>query len=135
MTEQICMIEVRDEKRIYAWNSVGFTTGPWSLANGSLSGEDYEPVPVSTQMREEIEKASAKAEFPAYIPFVWEGDTIGVDCLRADALQQASGLREFAQWAVSLDDPEGPGFEARKAVSMNQIITKAREALGLPDEF
>lgn len=40
----------------------------------------------------------------------------------------------FARWIVSLDDPEGPGFEARKSVTMGQIIGKAREALALPEE-
>lgn len=40
----------------------------------------------------------------------------------------------FARWIISLDDPEGPGFEARKSVTMAQIIAKAREALALPEE-
>ena len=43
-------------------------------------------------------------------------------------------LEDFARWVVSLDDPEGPGFEARKAVTMAQIIGKARDALSLPEE-
>ncbi|HEY9369935.1 hypothetical protein [Streptomyces sp.] len=40
----------------------------------------------------------------------------------------------FARWIISLDDPDGPGFEARKSVSMAQIIGRAREALALPEE-
>jgi hypothetical protein len=55
---------------------------------------------------------------------------------RADVkpLAQVPALYEFARWIISLDDPDGPGFEARKAVSMAQIIGKAREALALPEE-
>lgn len=49
-------------------------------------------------------------------------------------LDRLEPLEEFARWIVSLDDPEGPGFEARKSVSMGQIIGKAREALALPEE-
>jgi hypothetical protein len=49
-------------------------------------------------------------------------------------LVQAPALRDFARWIVSLDDPDGQGFEARKSVSMAQIIGKAREALALPEE-
>ncbi|MFI7644093.1 hypothetical protein [Nonomuraea sp. NPDC049400] len=40
----------------------------------------------------------------------------------------------FARWIVSLDDPDGPGYEARRSVTMGQIIGKAREALALPEE-
>lgn len=44
-------------------------------------------------------------------------------------------LEDFARWIVCLDDQEGPGFEARRTVTMAQIIGKAREALNLPGEF
>ncbi|MCC5574517.1 hypothetical protein IMZ11_02540 [Microtetraspora sp. AC03309] len=48
--------------------------------------------------------------------------------------QHAASLEDFARWIVSLDDPDGPGFEARKSVTMALIIRKAREALNLPEE-
>ena len=50
-------------------------------------------------------------------------------------LAQAPALYEFARWIVSLDDPEKPGCDARKSVSMAQIIGKAREALAPPEEL
>jgi hypothetical protein len=44
-------------------------------------------------------------------------------------------LREFAEWLVSLDEVEGPGAEARRTVTLTQIIQKARAALGSSDEY
>lgn len=35
--------------------------------------------------------------------------------------------RTLLEWLISLDDPEGPGFEARRTVTLNQIITKAKD--------
>lgn len=35
-------------------------------------------------------------------------------------------MRELVDWLVSLDDPEGPGFEARRTVTLTKIIEKAR---------
>lgn len=55
------------------------------------------------------------------------------DCPRCLEWQRRR-LLKFATWIVALDDPDGPGFEARKAVTMGQIIGKAREALALPEE-
>lgn len=52
----------------------------------------------------------------------------------AKNVKDADALAEFARWIVSLDDPDGPGYEARRAVTMGQIIGKAREALALPEE-
>lgn len=42
---------------------------------------------------------------------------------------RTESLVALAEWLVSLDDPEGPGFEARRTVGMNQIIQRARAAL------
>lgn len=53
---------------------------------------------------------------------------------RVDRLIEESELGDFARWVISLDDPDGPGHEARRAVTMAQIIGKAREALNLPEE-
>jgi hypothetical protein len=39
-------------------------------------------------------------------------------------------LYELGEWLVSLDDPIGPGFEARRTVTLNAIIQRARAALG-----
>lgn len=43
-------------------------------------------------------------------------------------------LRAFALWLVCLDEPIGPGAEARRTITLNQIIARAREALG-PAEY
>jgi len=39
-------------------------------------------------------------------------------------------LRKFAEWIVSLDDddPESPGRQARKTVTLSNIIDRARKA-------
>ena len=37
---------------------------------------------------------------------------------------------EVCQWLVSLDDVEGPGADARRTVTLTQIINRARKALG-----
>ncbi|HEU4540402.1 MAG TPA: hypothetical protein VFR23_04685 [Jiangellaceae bacterium] len=37
--------------------------------------------------------------------------------------------REVLAWLVSLDDAEGPGAEARRTVTLNQIIGRARAVL------
>lgn len=40
-------------------------------------------------------------------------------------------LRDMAEWLVSLDDPEDvDGREQRRTVTLDQIIARAREALG-----
>ncbi len=52
----------------------------------------------------------------------------------APAAPDVAALEGFARWVVSLDDPDGPGFDARRSVTMHQIITKAREALNLPED-
>lgn len=38
-------------------------------------------------------------------------------------------LESLARFMVALDDPEGPGFEARRSITMNEIIKLARAAL------
>lgn len=44
-------------------------------------------------------------------------------------------LRELAEWLVSLNDPEDvDGREQRRTVALDQIITRAREALGRTEE-
>lgn len=37
-------------------------------------------------------------------------------------------LESFAQFMISLDDPDGPGFDERRSITMNRIISRAREA-------
>lgn len=41
-------------------------------------------------------------------------------------------LREFARWIVSMDDddPESPGRQDRRVTGLNDIINRAKEALG-----
>jgi hypothetical protein len=43
--------------------------------------------------------------------------------------QERDPLTEFAEWIVALDDIDGPGAEARRTVTLNKIIERAREAL------
>lgn len=42
-------------------------------------------------------------------------------------------LRQFAEWIVNLDDPEGPGAEGRRTITLNKIIVSANEALALAE--
>ncbi|MFY1686543.1 hypothetical protein [Plantactinospora sp. WMMB782] len=42
---------------------------------------------------------------------------------------RTESLVALAEWLVMLDDPEGPGAVARRSVTMNQIIQRARVAL------
>lgn len=49
------------------------------------------------------------------------------------ALRRAHATEAFARWVVALDDPSGPGFEARKRVTLNEIIKRARIVLDLPE--
>ncbi|MFF4197903.1 hypothetical protein [Nonomuraea sp. NPDC001831] len=44
-------------------------------------------------------------------------------------LDRLEPLEAFARWIVALDDPDGPGAEARKSMTVEQIISKAREVL------
>lgn len=37
---------------------------------------------------------------------------------------------DVCRWLVSLDDIEGPGADARRTVTLTQIINRARLALG-----
>jgi hypothetical protein len=46
------------------------------------------------------------------------------------AIAERDRLRELAKWLVSLDEP---GSADRQTVTLNQIITRAREALGKED--
>jgi hypothetical protein len=39
-------------------------------------------------------------------------------------------LVEMARWLTSLDDVDGPGAQARRTVTLTQIINRARLALG-----
>jgi hypothetical protein len=39
-------------------------------------------------------------------------------------------LDEMARWLISLDDVDGPGAQARRTVTLTQIINRARLALG-----
>ena len=46
---------------------------------------------------------------------------------------QSDPLTAFARRIVALYDVDGPGAEARRTVTLNQIIGWARDALGEPD--
>lgn len=52
----------------------------------------------------------------------------------AEKTERADRLEELARWLVSLDDPDpdpdSAGFQERRVTGMNQIITRARQALG-----
>lgn len=41
-------------------------------------------------------------------------------------------LRSLAEWLVSLDDddPNSPGRQDRKTITLNKIISRAKESLG-----
>lgn len=47
--------------------------------------------------------------------------------------RRSDALVDLAKWLVSLDDIDGPGAEARRTVTLTQIVRRAREALG-PEE-
>lgn len=55
---------------------------------------------------------------------------------RDEAWQQVADLRAFASWLVSLDDdnPDSPGRQERRTVTLSQIIDRARVALAGPGE-
>jgi len=64
----------------------------------------------------------------------YEGDgslTLLAEPVEDNRLPTLNRLRELADWLVSLDDVEGPGAEARRTVTLTQIINRAREALGV----
>lgn len=44
--------------------------------------------------------------------------------------RRSDALVELAEWLVSLDDVDGPGSDARRTVTLTQIINRARAALG-----
>ena len=43
---------------------------------------------------------------------------------------QARALRAFARRGAAMDDPVGPGLQARRTVTLTQIIDWAKDALG-----
>lgn len=59
----------------------------------------------------------------------WSNATVVRHALSFPLRRERDPLRAFAEWLVSLDDPEGNGAEARRTVTLNQIITRARQAL------
>ena len=46
-----------------------------------------------------------------------------------EADRRSDALVDLAEWLVSLDDVDGPGAEARRTVTLTQIINRARAAL------
>lgn len=83
--------------------------GLWTV--GHYDGGTWEPESDHGAEREAAERA---AWLNGAAPPVSDGD-----------------LRDLAEWLVSLDDVEGPGAEARRTVTLTQIINRAREALGV----
>lgn len=46
-------------------------------------------------------------------------------------VRQAPGpVKEFMDWIIALDDVDGPGAEARRTVTMSNIIRRAKHAMG-----
>lgn len=73
---------------------------------------------------------------PAIPPKVVDGKLVPqmtplFEALAAE-LDKAAPMREFISWLVSLDndDPNSPGRKDRQTVNLNQIIQKAKDALG-----
>lgn len=45
--------------------------------------------------------------------------------------QMPSPVKDFVDWIIALDDVEGPGAEARRTVTMSNIIRRAKDAMGV----
>lgn len=87
------------------------------------------------QMREERDATHAAAA-PDRDPVVdaWtklhDGQPVHVSELAPAAEVNSGPLREFAEFVVSLDDdPESPGRQARRTVTLAQLVDRARAAL------
>lgn len=73
---------------------------------------------------------------PAIPPKVVDGKLVPqmtplFEALAAE-LDKAAPMRDFISWLVSLDDddPNSPGRRDRQAITLTQIIEKAKVALG-----
>lgn len=97
------------------------------------AAEQYGPAPTTP------------VEALAHVIAVWDGEPDDRMVLDATSNVYGRGVRtgltlgdvralgslaDLARWIVALDDVDGPGAEARRTVTLNQIIGRAREALG-----
>ncbi len=70
-------------------------------------------------------------------PGMVEGEeTLAIIAMLRETQKRAETAEDVLRWLVSLDDPDpdSQGFQDRKAVTLNQIIGRAREALGITEE-
>lgn len=83
------------------------------------------PVCRLSELRAEVERLRAVS---AAQPYETERElAVALD----EARRQLADLRSFASWLVSLDDdnPDSPGRQERRTVTLSQIIDRARVAL------
>lgn len=127
----------------------GSEYGPlWSVANDAFhnpTGDDepWMAVNVDTGQREDADFiAKARTDMPEMVAEIERLREANANLIRhaealADELVLAAGddrLAEFVRWLVAMDDPDDhAALKDRQKVTLNQIIEKAREALGEQD--
>ncbi len=58
---------------------------------------------------------------------------VGMEDYLALVRQAPGPVKDFLDWIIALDDVEGPGAEARRTVTMSNIIRRAKHAMGRSD--
>jgi hypothetical protein len=126
------VIEIHEGGTIRIVNTAGFPSS-WRLTGPSLVDDDgcQKPAKLTGALLQRIQGATPGTLIPYRT--LYDG-TLAVDRGRSVTLERVARLEEFARWVAELDDPDGPGYEARRTVTMSQIIGRARQALGITEE-